>query len=59
MGYNPKNDPKPLHPSHHTAPASATATRSERSDAIAYAALEQARAILAAHKTAIKTPRWY
>ncbi|WP_423197155.1 hypothetical protein DFLDMN_000731 [Cupriavidus sp. H19C3] len=58
MGYNPKNDPKPLHPSHQTANASSAAARSERSDAIAFAALEQARAILATHKSAIKNWRY-
>lgn len=59
MGYNPKNDPKPLHPSHQSADARAASVRNERSDAIADAALERARAILAAHKSAIKTPRWW
>jgi len=59
VAYVPGSSREPAHCSHRPATAPKVGQRSTQSDALAYAALERARAMLASHKSAIKTPRWW
>lgn len=59
VAYMPGSTRDPAHASHRPAPALTAGQRTTESDALAYAALERARAVLASHKTTIKTPSWY
>ncbi|WP_422648619.1 hypothetical protein OJJOAM_000229 [Cupriavidus sp. H18C1] len=58
-GYRPGSKREPAHGSHQPAAVPPTGQRSPQSDALAYAALENARAMLATHRSRIKTPRWW
>ncbi|WP_313818888.1 hypothetical protein [Cupriavidus sp.] len=59
VAYMPGSTREPAHASHRPAPRLTAGQRSADSDALASAALERARAVLASHKTSIKTPAWY
>lgn len=59
VAYLPGSTREPAHASHQPARVGPLGKRSADSDARAFAALEQARAVLATHRSRIKTPRWW
>ncbi|WP_059411700.1 hypothetical protein [Cupriavidus basilensis] len=59
VAYLPGSTREGAHASHRPASVGPIGKRSAEGDARAVEALEQARAVLATHRSAIKTPRWY
>lgn len=59
VDYVPGSVNEPAHASHRPAEVSQVGARTAENDAAAFAALGQAKAMLATSKAAIKTPRWW